>query len=148
MDKRAQSMDINLLFDGYYYTGPREWEDWHAGVRMHGIRFSYIRYYPDGTWLSCYRDHEFAFWEFSESLSRELFADAMRDRAPRIADADPLCTAGKYSIDHDILTETLAPDWTGGQTWNSRYRILVDRLVSVDDDASAVAWLFQPQPIS
>jgi hypothetical protein len=85
-------MPAQLHFDGFYYSGPVPWEDWHAGIRMHGTRFHYIRYYANGNWLGCYRDHDFDFWRFTESVTHELFADAKRDRAPRIADAD-LCVA-------------------------------------------------------
>src|SRR4051812_44487680 len=129
-------MPVQLHFDGFYYSGPVPWEDWHAGVRMHGTRFHYTRYYSNGDWLGCYRDHDFDFWKFTESVTRELFADAKRDRAPRIADADPLCTAGSFTIDGDILTKVLAPDWTGGMTWESKYQILDDRLLLTNPDGS------------
>ena len=138
----------SIHFDGYYFSGPIEWEDWHAGVRMHGINYHYTRYYPDGQWLHCYRDHDFAFWEFTQSVTPELFADAKRDAAPRIGDADPLCTAGEYSIAGDILTRVLAPDWTVGQTWETQYRILDDRLVVPDCDGKTAALLFKPKPLT
>src|SRR5687768_12964272 len=114
-------------FDGFYFSGPVRWEDWHAGVRMHGIHFHYMRYYANRDWLGCYRDHEFDFWRFTETITPELFADAKRDCAPRIGDADPLCTAGSYTIVGDVLTKVFAPDWTGGKTWVSKYQILDDR---------------------
>ena len=141
-------MPALLHFDGFYYSGPVRWEDWHAGVRMHGIRFHYKRYYANGDWLGCYRDHDFDFWKFTESITRELFADAKRDDAPRIADADPLCTAGSFTIDGNFLTEVLAPDWTGGMTWEFKHQILDDRLLLTRPDGSIHALLFRPQPIS
>lgn len=121
-----------LRFDGYYATGPVEWEDWHAGVRMHGIRFHFRRFYPNGEWLHCYRDEDFAFWEFTEAITPDLLADAKLDRAPRIEDADPLCDAGHYTVQNDVVTCVLAPDWTGGETWEFRYRIAGDRLVPAE----------------
>lgn len=140
-------MSHQLHFDGYYHHGPVAWEDWHAGVRMHGVQYHYTRYYPDGSWLGCYRDQEFDFWEFTESVTPELFADAKRGRAPRIADAEPLCTAGPYAVDGDILIKVLeAPD--GDMRWELKYRILDDRLVVVSSDGANRAELFQPKPLS
>ena len=135
-----------LHFDGFYQTGPAPWEDWHAGVRMHGIRYHYRRYYPSGDWVSCYRNNEFDFWAFTESMTLQLLVDAKRDRAPRIADADPLCTAGSYSIDGDLLTEVLAPASAAGLTWDFKRQILDDRLVDTNDNVSGRVWLFQPKP--
>jgi hypothetical protein len=137
-------MSSQLHLDGFYQTGPVPWQDWHAGVRMHGVHFHYARYYPNGEWLRCYRDDEFEFWAFTESVTPDLLADGKRDRAPRIADADPLFTAGMYSIDGGILTEKFAPDWTSGTTWEWRYRILDDRLVGEGPETAPVAWLFHP----
>ena len=137
----------SLHFDGYYFTGPVAWEDWHAGVRMHGVYFHYTRYYPNGEYLSCYRDFDFVvFWEFSESVTPELFANAKRDHVPRIGDADPLCSAGDYSVADGILTETFAPDWTGGQSWQSQFRILDDRLEKINGDGPSFSILFKPKP--
>lgn len=145
---RMKSMSAPLHFDGFYYSGPATSEDWHAGVRMHRIRFHYTRYYANGDWLRCYRDNEFDFWDFTESVTPELFADAKKDLAPRIADADPLCTAGSYAIDGDVVTEVFAPAWTGGQTWVSRYKILDDRLLPLASDEPDGVLLFQPKPIT
>ncbi|MCA9176530.1 MAG: hypothetical protein KDB14_18710 [Planctomycetales bacterium] len=133
-----------LHFDGYYEMGPVAWEDWHAGVRMHGVRFHYTRYYPDGVWLSCYRDREFPFWEFTESVTPELLAAAKVDRAPRIGEGDPLCTAGAYVIEDDWLNKVFEPAWTGGMTWESKYRIVDDRLLVPNPDGPDGAWLFRP----
>jgi hypothetical protein len=142
-------MAAQLHFDGYYCFGPVAWQDWHAGVRMHGVQFHYTRYYADGSWLGCFRDHEFDFWEFAESVTPELFAKAKRGSAPRTADADPLCTAGFYDVDGDILTKVLEPsDWAGGMSWEFKYRILDDRLVSTNSDGSDRAELFRPKQLS
>ena len=139
-------MPTQLHFDGFYYSGRVPWEDWHAGVRMHGTCYHYTRYYANGNWLSCYRNQGFDFWGFTESITPELFADAKLDRAPRIEDSDPLCTAGSYKIVGDILTVVLAPDWTGGMTWESTYQILDDRLLVRNQGDSVSAMLFRPQP--
>jgi hypothetical protein len=136
-----------LHFDGYYSSGPEPWENWHAGIRMHGIHFYYTRYYSTGEWLGCYRDRAFEFWPFTESITPQLFADAKRDCAPRISDADPLCTAGTYTIVGDILTKVLAPDWTGGMTWESTYQILDDRLLIRNKDGLTATQLFHPKPL-
>lgn len=138
-------MTAQLHFDGFYYDGPAEWEDWHAGVRMHGTRFHFTRYYATGDYLYCYRDHEFDFWEFTQSVTPELFADAKRDRAPRIGDGDPLCTAGTYSIEGDILTRALAPDWTGDMSWESQCQILEDRLILLTPNGAGSVSHFQPR---
>jgi hypothetical protein len=140
------NMSAQVHFDGFYYTGPVPWEDWHAGVRMHGVHYHYMRYYPNGDWLHCYRSKEFDFWPFTASITPQLFADAKLDRAPRIADADPLCTAGTYFIDGDLLTEVFAPDWTGGLTWEFKRQIIEDRLVGPNPNHAGRAWLFQPKP--
>ena len=57
-----------IHFDGFYYSGSIAWEDWHAGVRMHGERVHFRRYYPNRIWLGAYRDHTFDFWADSEQL--------------------------------------------------------------------------------
>lgn len=74
-------MSSLLHFHGFYATGPSEWEEWHAGVRMHGIRYHYTRYYRNGDWIHCYRDHEFDFWAFTETVTPELMARAKQGRS-------------------------------------------------------------------
>src|SRR5262245_1373527 len=55
--------------DGFYVSGPVEWEDWHAGVHMRETHYHFWRFYPDGNWVCCHRyDPAFAFWLFTESL--------------------------------------------------------------------------------
>lgn len=140
-------MPAQLHFDGFYATGPIPWEDWHAGVRMHGTHFHYSRYYPSGEWLRCCRDNSFDFWSFSESVTSRLLADAKRDRAPRIGDADPLCTAGSYTIVGDILSVDFSPESAGGMAWQWQYLILDDRLVGKSSNVSKGVWLFHPKPL-
>ncbi len=59
-----------IHFDGFYYSRPIAWEEWHAGVRMHGGRVHFRRYYPNRIWLGAYRDNTFDFWSDSEQLIR------------------------------------------------------------------------------
>lgn len=114
---------MNLRFDGLYFSGPREWEDWHAGVLMHGIHCHYFRYYPNRDWVHCYRDAEFDFWQFTKSVTPELFALAKNGRAPRIGDGDELLKAGTYTLENCILVETFAPDWTGKTKWETHREV-------------------------
>lgn len=141
--RKRKPMAAELHFDGFYHTGPAPWEDWHAGVRMHAIRFHYLRFYPNGDWLLCYRDHEFDFWEFTETIAQEVVERAKRDSAPRMADADPLCIAGSYKVDDGNITTLFAPDWTGGMTWEMCYRIRQDHLISGAPGDQQTVWSFQ-----
>ena len=136
----------SILLDGYYATGPTESEDWYGGVRVVETVFHYLRFYDDGRYLHCYRDHDFAFWDFAESITADLFADAMRDRAPRIGDSDPMCLAGTFSVADQIVTRVLAPDWTGGETWRWQYQIHDDRLAPLDSDADVMLFCPKPRP--
>jgi hypothetical protein len=129
--------DSGLRTDGYYCTGPAPWEEWHAGVRMHGIRYHFIRFYANGDWLGCCRDHGFDFWHFTEQVTEELFAAAKRDCAPRIGDEDPLCTAGVYTIEDGHVLRKLVASWAGRFEWTFYYRLTRDGLVQVDKDALA-----------
>ena len=104
---------------------------------MHGTHYHFIRFYPNGDWLACYRDHDFDFWQFTEQVTEELFAAAKQDRAPRIGDADPLCTAGAYTVEDGHVFQKLVAYWAGGFEWTSCYRLTRDGLVQVDKDALA-----------
>ena len=135
-----------LRFDGHYASGPVTWEEWHAGVRMQGTRYHYTRYYQNGDWVGCYRDHDFDFWAFTESMTPELLADAKQDRAPRIGDYDPLCTAGVYHISGDTVSRTLTPHGFGGMAFTFKCRISGDRVLVPIEDGSEQAWPFHAMP--
>lgn len=139
-------MTSELLFDGFYYSGPVEWEEWHAGVRMHGVRFHYCRYYQNGDWLHSYRDQAFDFWAFTESVTPELLALAKRGQAPQVGDADPLCTAGTYTIDNNTVLTVFSPDWAGKRMWESRREIQERRLGAVDSKKASYAFFFEQRP--
>ena len=125
----THTMTAKLRFDGFYYSGPIAWEEWHAGVRMHGVRHHYYRYYPNGDWIHCYRDMAFDFWDFTESVTAELLTLAKSDRAPRVGDQDPLCTAGEYTIDKGILHEIFSPTWVPGKTFKMKVEVLEDGIL-------------------
>jgi len=135
-----------VLYDGFYASGPIEWEEWHAGVRMYGVRFHYMRYYSDGDWISCYRDHPFDFWAFTESVSSELLALAKRGRAPQVGDCDPSCFAGRFTVDKDTLIEFFSPDMLGGRIQSSARKISEQRLVSVNEGRITFFLYFSPRP--
>jgi hypothetical protein len=136
---KEDAMAATICADGFYQTGPKEWEEWHAGIRMYGIHFYYIRFYANGDWLRCYRDHAFDFWGFTETVMPELFALAKRDMAPKIGDYDPLCTAGTYTITDDIVTLRFMPRGIPGRLLETHFEIEEDRLVR-----SAGVFLFSP----
>jgi hypothetical protein len=137
-------MTAKLLFDGHYYSGPQKWTEWHAGVQMGGVSFYYWRFYESGDWISCYRSKDIPFWQFSQSVSQELFELARRGCSPRIEDADPLCTAGSYTIKGDLLTTSFIPEIGDGHVWQTTYRIHLDRLVFAENARAAL--LFKPAP--
>lgn len=110
-------MTFALRFNGFYATGPLEWEEWHAGVRMHEVRYHYLRYYRNGDWIHCYRDQPFEFWAFTETVTPKLLTLAKQGRAPKIGDDDPLCKAGQYTLDGDTLQEFFIPLYAGGQVF-------------------------------
>ncbi|MFZ6760668.1 hypothetical protein ACO0K9_25965 [Undibacterium sp. Ji50W] len=135
-----------VLYDGFYASGPRDWEEWHAGVRMYGVRFHYVRYYANGDWISCYRDQAFDFWAFTETATDDLLELAKRGRAPHVGDCDPSCSAGRFTVDKDTLTEFFAPDILGGRirSWN---RTIAERkLISFNDGKIKFILLFSPRP--
>lgn len=133
-------MKPELQFDGFYTPGPTEWEEWHAGVRMHEIHFHYARYYANGDWISCYRHHEFDFWQFTENMTPDMFTRAKQDRAPRNSDGDPLCIAGEFKQIGETVFQTVTPSLLGGQTRTSRRTVLIDGLV--DTDNNSLLWRF------
>lgn len=139
-------MTAKLLFDGFYASGPREWEEWHAGVRMHGVRFRYMRYYVNGDWMSCYRDHPFDFWVFTEAVTDDLFALAKRGRAPLVGDCDPSCSAGTFTVEKDTLIETIFPDMLGGHIQNWNRKIVETELISIDQGEVTLILQFSPRP--
>ena len=63
---------MNVRQDGLYVSPPTPWEDWHAGVRMHGHSLHFWRFYPDLTFVKCAREHDFDFWALTESLTVDL----------------------------------------------------------------------------
>ncbi|MDP1977202.1 hypothetical protein [Undibacterium sp.] len=139
-------MTAKLLFDGFYASGPREWEEWHAGVRMHGVRFHYIRYYAIGNWISCYRDHAFDFWTFTENVTDNLWDLAKHGRAPEVGDCDPSCFAGTFTIDKDVLIESFSPDMFGGRTQSWKRTIAETELISINQGDVPFMLQFSPRP--
>jgi hypothetical protein len=108
-----------LRTDGFYHSGPVEWEDWHAGVHMRETHYHFWRFYPNAVWVHCYRSEpDFGFWEFTETLTLEDIQRAQRDGAPHIEDGLPLLSAGAYTATADNLTtyfEGRIPLSTGGE---------------------------------
>ena len=135
-----------VLFDGFYASGAREWEEWHAGVRMHGVRFHYMRYYANGDWISCYRDHPFDFWAFTETVTDDLWGLAKRGLAPHVGDCDPSCSAGTFMVDKDNLIESFSPDVLDGRTRSWNRTIAERKLTSFNDGKKAFILEFSPRP--
>src|SRR5262245_12320064 len=108
-----------LRTDGFYYSGPVEWEDWHAGVHMRETHYHFWRFYPNGNWVHCYRcEPEFKFWEFSETLTLRDIQHAQRNGTPQIEDGLPLFGAGTFAVASENLTtrfEWRIPLSTGGE---------------------------------
>lgn len=134
-----------LSFDGFYATNPHQWEEWHAGVRMHGVRFHYVRYYPCGDWISCYRDHPFDFWAFTEAATPELWALAKRGIAPLIGDGDPSCQAGRFRIEGHTVIHLSKPDMLGGSVHEWRQTIEAQQLVGADGSGAPYVLRFPQQ---
>lgn len=111
-----KSLPEQLHTHGYYVSAAVKSEDWHAGVLMHFIDWHYVRYYPDGEWISCYRSQPFDFWQFTESLTPELLALAKRGKLRNTGDQNPLCWAGIYTINHGELIETFTPEFMAGKS--------------------------------
>lgn len=135
-----------VLYDGFYASGPRKWEEWHAGVRMHGVRFYYMRYYANGDWVYSYRDQPFDFWAFTEAMTPDLLALAKRGSAPMIGDYDPSCSAGTFTIHRDTLFESSSFEILRGQTRIYRRTIKGEKLVSVDSKDKPLVLKFYSQP--
>lgn len=133
-------------FDGYYCSRPVPWEDWHAGVRMHGERLHYRRFFPDGIWLGACREFPFAFWEGSEQLDTLAMESIKRGHGPRDSDANPLWVAGTYQEASGELVQSLCPDAGGGHVWVSRFIVLDDRIVGPNTAPNPLVLLFRPAP--
>lgn len=144
--RKTPTASALVLVDGFYASGSQEWEEWHAGVRMHGIRFHYVRYYSNGDWISCYRDSPFDFWAFTESVTDDLLALAKRGCAPQIGDGDPSCSAGTFKVDKYTLIESFSPDILGGRTLHSNRKIADRKLTSVNRGEKTFILHFSPRP--
>ena len=131
-----------LRFDGHYATGPEPGDDWHAGVRMHGTHFHYVRFFGDATWLGCYRNEAFFFWEFTESISEDLYVDALNGKARQDSNGDPILQGGQWTQTNDRVTKILEPHWSGGQKWEFGFQIHPDRLIADTDEKTP--WIFYP----
>jgi hypothetical protein len=95
----------HLRTDGFYHSGPVNWEDWHAGVHIQEIHYHYLRFYPNGNWICCHRYvHDFAFWEFTETLLPDAIEKGKRDGTGLIDNGLELFTAGSYVVQGDSLT--------------------------------------------
>ena len=134
-------MPAKLLLDGYYYSRLVPWEDWHAGVRMHGSRVHYRRYFPDFNWLGCYHDNPIEFWIQSQTLTREDLESVKNGHGRTNRDGHPMWIAGTYELDGDRLLERYAPEIGGGYVWKREFLIVDDRIVGV---GGKFALLFKP----
>jgi hypothetical protein len=119
-----------LRTDGFYYSGPVEWEDWHAGIHMRETHYHWWRFYANGLWVHCYRcESDFKFWEFTETLTLADIQRAQRDGTQQIEDGLPLFEAGAYVVSGEDLTtrfEWRIPLSTGREqvfSTESQYRI-------------------------
>jgi hypothetical protein len=105
--------------DGFYASGPVEWEDWHAGVHMRETHYHFWRFYLSGNWVCCHRyDPAFAFWQFTEALAHEDVEKAKRYGTPLVEGGLQLFVAGTYTVDGDSLTmffEFRVPLYPSGQ---------------------------------
>lgn len=132
-------MKSELRFHGFYATGPVPWEDWHAGVRMHGIHFHYMRFYSDGTWFSCYRDEPFAFWQFNESVGTEWkikLADG--GGAKQLPCGDLEFQAGNYVVAGDQLLLTERSKIAEDLKWEFAYHIRGTNVIPNDARVRAI----------
>ncbi|MFO0976450.1 MAG: hypothetical protein U0996_08635 [Planctomycetaceae bacterium] len=138
----------NIHFDGFYYSRPIAWEAWHAGVRMHGERAHFRRYYPNRIWLGAYCDNTFDFWSDSEQLDSNAIGTIQCGRGPIDKEANPLWIAGTYEIADEKLIQSLSPDSGGGYVWVTKYRIMDDRVVGPLEEENPMTLLFKPAPIN
>ncbi|MBL8873522.1 MAG: hypothetical protein JNK90_27355 [Planctomycetaceae bacterium] len=135
-----------IHFDGFYYSRPIEWEDWHAGVRMHGEHVHFRRFYPNGIWLGACRDSTFDFWTDSEQLDSNTIGILQRGRGPTDGEANLLWIAGTYEIANERLIQSLAPDCGGGYVWVTNYSIMDDRIVGPLEGENPLTLRFKPTP--
>lgn len=135
-----------IHFDGFYFSRSIPWEDWHAGVRLHGERIHYRRYYPNRIWLGAYRDNTFDFWSDSEKLDTNSVDAIRRGRGPCDEEANPLWIAGTYEIADEELIQSLAPESGGGYEWVTKYMIMDDRVVGPLEGKNPMTLLFKPAP--
>lgn len=135
-----------IHFDGFYGSKPAQWEDWDAGVRMHGEHVHYPPFFPNQTWVSAYRDIPFDFWSHSNALDKTELDSIRRGRGPTDADANPLWIAGTFEVNGDELVQSMSPDIGGGYVWVTRFAILQDRIVG--PEKRPVHLLFNPAKVS
>lgn len=135
-----------IHFDGFYYSRSVAWEDWHAGVRMHGERIHYRRFYPNHIWLGAYRDKPFDFWSDSEQLDLNAIGTIQSGFGPIGKDASPLWIAGTYEIADKELIQSLAPESGSGYVWVTKYTIMDDRVVEPLEGEYPMTLLFKLAP--
>jgi hypothetical protein len=132
-----------LRTDGFYCSGPVEWEDWHAGVHMREMHYEFWRFFPNGTWVRCTRyESNFAFWEFTETLAPDTIEQGRRFGTGLTESGLELFTAGTYLVDGNIITTRF--EWriplhpTGEQVFHSemRWTIHGDLLRSCDPEGN------------
>lgn len=138
--------------DGFYYSGPIQWEEWHAGVRMREVQYHFWRFYPDGNWVCCHRcTSEFDFWRFTETLGKDTIERAKVEGTRQIEDGLELFRVGTYSIESGILMTAF--EWrvplhpSGHQVFHTqmRWRILGDSLVPLQEsDRDPLRFMLQP----
>lgn len=134
-------------FDGYYCSNAIDWENWHAGVRMHGTHFHYRRFFANRNWLGSYRDTPCEFWTDSERFDAATIEDIKRGRGPTDKEANPLWIAGTYEIQDGKIIQSLAPDFAGGYVWVTSFAIFDDRIVGPTREEKQMTLLFRPARI-